>query len=301
LAGLGARAHWLLDLFTHFPLHYLLVLAPVSLLLWVMRRRAAAAFCTTCALYNAFLLAPLFRAPPVAGPPPDAALRVMEINLLRENGHSNEALRVIGEADADIVVALELTPAWLERLAPLRAKYPHVAAEPQEDCFGLAVFSRHPITDTRVLWLGYGFVPTLRMTLDVNGRAIDLIATHPPPPKDGEYSDVRNEQLRDLAREAATRKHPQLIVGDLNATPWTPHFRGLIREGHLHDSGRGAGLGGTWPSFAPSWLRIPIDHVLMSPELRVVSRRVGRPFGSDHVPLVVEVGFAREAAPAPRL
>lgn len=298
LASLGAAWHWLPDLASHFPLHYALLLIPATALLAAMRRRWAAGFCAVCALYNAWLLTPLFRAPEAEPAGGGAVLRVMEINLLRENGHSNEALRVIGEARADVVVALELTPEWIERLAALREEYPHVVAEPQDDCFGLAVFSRFPVVESRVLWLGYGFVPTLRVTLDVDGRKINLVATHPVPPKDGMQSDVRNDQLRDLAREAAQRERPLLLVGDLNITPWSPHFRALIRDGGLHDSGRGAGLSGTWPSFAPSWLRIPIDHVLATPEFRVTHREIGRPFGSDHVPLVVDVGYARAEPPA---
>jgi len=298
LAGLGAGAHWFLDFFVHFPLHYLLVLAPVSLLLWAMRRYKSAAFCTACAIYHVFLLAPLFRGPPADGPPPEAALRVMEINLLRENGRTDEALRSIREAEADVVVALELTPAWLEHLAPLRAQYPHVVAEAQDDCFGLGVFSKHPLTGARTLWLGYGWVPTLRLTVEADGRSLDVVATHAVPPKERTQTGARDEQLRDLAGLARERTRPLLIVGDLNITPWSPHFRALLREGGLMDSGRGHGLGGTWPSFVPAWLRIPIDHVLVTPELRVLNRSRGRSFGSDHVPLVVDVGYTRAALAA---
>ena len=130
------------------------------------------------------------------------------------------------------------------------------------------------------------------MTLDVGGRALDVLATHPVPPKDRIQTGARNEHLVDLADEATAGGRPLLLGGDLNATPWSPHFRRLVREGRLADSGRVFGLQGTWPSFAPAWLRIPIDHVLVSPQLRVRDRHTGRPFGSDHVPLLVDVAWA---------
>ncbi len=292
LAGLGAGAHWFLDFFTHFPLHYLLVLLPATTLLVALRRPLAASICAACLLYNAAQLVPLFRAPPRAAAAAGSALRVLEINVLRENKRADQALQAIRDAAPDVVVALEVTPEWLERLAPLRQRYPHVVAEPQDDCFGLAVFSAYPVLAHRTLWLGHGWVPSLRVTLDVGGRPLDLLATHAVPPKDRIQTGARNDQLVDLAEEAKAGGRPLLLVGDLNATPWSPHFRRLVREGRLADSGRGFGLKGTWPSFAPAWLRIPIDHVLVSPHLLVRDRRTGRPFGSDHVPLLVDVSWA---------
>ena len=71
------------------------------------------------------------------------------------------------------------------------------------------------------------------------------------------------------------------ILGDLNVSPWSPHFGGLLRE-----SGRG--VQATWPTnLAP--MRIPIDHCLVSPDVSVVGRRVGPDVGSDHFPIVVDV------------
>lgn len=293
VASLGAPWHWGLDYFSHFHLQYLVVLLPGMVFLAAARRPRAAAWCAACVIYNAALLLPLFRAPPVAARAgPAATLRVMEINLLRENGHSNQAVQVIRDAKADVVVALELTPEWLQRLEPLRADYPYIVAEPQEDCFGLAVFSRHRVTAERELWLEPRWVPSLRVVLDVNGRAVDVIATHPVPPKSAAQTQARDEQLRSLAREARARTGSLLLVGDLNATPWTPAFRALLRDGELENSGRGFGLTPTWPSFGPGRLfRIPIDHVLMSPDIRATGRRVGRAFGSDHLPLVVDLAF----------
>jgi len=39
-------------------------------------------------------------------------------------------------------------------------------------------------------------------------------------------------------------------------------------------------------------VRIAIDHLWASPELTVVSRRLGRPTGSDHSPVIVELARA---------
>lgn len=291
LAGFAGRWHWMPDLFAHFQLQYLVILAPAAVLLFLARRRRVALVCALCAAVTAAQVVPLYRAPAVPAPAALAPLRVLEINVLRENGHGDEALRAIRDADADLVLAMEVTEAWMRKLEVLRDAYPHVLAEPQEDCFGIAFFSKWPLRDGQTLWPGFGWVPMLRATMEVRGRAIDVVGAHAIPPVSGGRWDARNAQLREIANLAAARERPMVVVGDLNITPWSWHFRELLRGGGLVDSARGFGVQGTWISFGPSLLRIPIDHVLVSPEFRTTARRVGSPFGSDHLPLVVDLAL----------
>jgi endonuclease/exonuclease/phosphatase (EEP) superfamily protein YafD len=76
-------------------------------------------------------------------------------------------------------------------------------------------------------------------------------------------------------------------VGDLNVTPWNHRFRRLMQRSGLMDSSRGRGFQPTWPQDHPL-LRIPIDHVLHSPDILVVNRRIGREVNSDHSPVIVD-------------
>lgn len=77
-------------------------------------------------------------------------------------------------------------------------------------------------------------------------------------------------------------------MGDFNMTPWSPKFRQLVADSHLRDTVRGFGLQPTWPAGAPQFW-IPIDHVLVSPDILVVDRRVGPDLGSDHYPVIVDI------------
>jgi endonuclease/exonuclease/phosphatase (EEP) superfamily protein YafD len=77
------------------------------------------------------------------------------------------------------------------------------------------------------------------------------------------------------------------VLGDLNVSPWSWHFRRLVRESGLRDSMRGWGVQPSWPTFNPL-LRIPLDHALHSPGIRIADRQTGRRVGSDHYPLVID-------------
>jgi len=80
-----------------------------------------------------------------------------------------------------------------------------------------------------------------------------------------------------------------MLAGDFNTTPWAPGYRELLAA-DLRDGERALA---SWPAFLPFPV-IPIDHVLVSKELRVLSKRRGPPLGSDHYPIVVELATNRD-------
>jgi endonuclease/exonuclease/phosphatase (EEP) superfamily protein YafD len=77
-------------------------------------------------------------------------------------------------------------------------------------------------------------------------------------------------------------------MGDLNATPFSPRFKNLLIDCGLRDSSLGFGITRTWHSEIPL-LGLPIDHILVSRDLAVISREVGPKVGSDHRPVMVRV------------
>jgi endonuclease/exonuclease/phosphatase (EEP) superfamily protein YafD len=65
-------------------------------------------------------------------------------------------------------------------------------------------------------------------------------------------------------------------------------FRDFLATTGLKDSRVGFGWQPTWPTGSMS-LRIPIDHVLVEPDLVVLERQVGPDIGSDHLPVRVRL------------
>jgi len=94
-----------------------------------------------------------------------------------------------------------------------------------------------------------------------------------------------------LAKAAGASSLPAIVVGDLNATPWSNAFSGLGHAGLL----RATGLKPTWPAIGLGWMGIPIDHVLVTPHWSVMERQIGPNIGSDHLPVMVRIGLISES------
>jgi endonuclease/exonuclease/phosphatase (EEP) superfamily protein YafD len=133
-------------------------------------------------------------------------------------------------------------------------------------------------------------VPTIVSWLTVEGREMVLVGTHPLPPIGEARSALRNDQLRAIAEFLNQTDARRVLVGDLNTTSWSPHFRELLAAADLVDSRRGFGVQPTWFALG-GLLRLPIDHVLVSPEIEVMSRRIGPDIGSDHRPVIVDLSL----------
>jgi endonuclease/exonuclease/phosphatase (EEP) superfamily protein YafD len=80
------------------------------------------------------------------------------------------------------------------------------------------------------------------------------------------------------------------LAADFNITPWSPVFADILEGSGLRDSSLGFGVAPTWLS-RPLFFGLPIDHILVSPDIKVKNRHVGPDVGSDHFPVIADLAF----------
>ena len=294
LLGFMGGSGWVFDLMSHFRMQYLALavilfaVAAVCIRSWLL-----VLACLVPLLINATCVAPLFlpRAMPAGGGGTTPSFTLLHMNVLGHNSGYEHALKRIRETAPDLILIEELTDHWLEQLqAGLPPAYAHSLLKPRRDNFGIGLFSKKPLLEAEVLELGSAGVPTLQARFMLNGATISLLATHPVPPIGARMTRLRNEQLQALSAHIRGVSGPLLLVGDLNASRWSQPFRMLQKETGLHDSALGRGWQPTWPTTLPL-LGIPIDHALHTPDLQTLRREILGEIGSDHRPLLVEIGY----------
>lgn len=291
LLALGARWFWMLDLATHFRVQYACAAFPLLVAFLALRCYWLTLLPGAVLLVNLLLVVPVYL-PAERSRTDGRPIRVISANVHTGNRSYARFLEYVLSEQPDVVLAIEIDQDWAGALEALEAKYPHAVVRPRPDNFGIGLYSRFPILDHHVVELADSAVPTIVARLGSEEQTFTIIGTHPLPPVSAAYSGYRDRHLRALAELAARTAGPVVVLGDLNVTPWSPHFRDLLVRGRLRDSRQGFGIHATWPQHLP-WLRIPIDHALVSSEVVITDRRVGREVGSDHLPIVVEFGIAR--------
>ncbi|MDP9195425.1 MAG: endonuclease/exonuclease/phosphatase family protein [Pseudomonadota bacterium] len=290
-ASFLGRFHWVLDNLGQFRWQWgagFLVLAPLS---WweewrLKKRPVMAVLCLVMMIVNAALVVRLM---PVSqyfreAEMPPGRMRFMTANLYHSNPCRECFLETVRKTDPDFLAVQEVSHNWAASLEGLRQQLPHRVVKPRYDAFGIGFFSRWPVVSvTQTSHEGDGTFPMLRAVLETPAGPVAVMVVHPPPPAGGELAAIRNHQLQDIADDTALMKAPVVVLGDFNATPWSPHFRVLEKTGGLHN----ALFLPTWPSGI--WpLYIPIDHILVK-GLDVLDNRTARIEGSDHLARVTDV------------
>jgi endonuclease/exonuclease/phosphatase (EEP) superfamily protein YafD len=294
LFGFAGRQSWFLDLFSHFRVQYLVLLTLSGIVLLAARHHKTASIFLVFALINLVQISPLYLEVQKTPPANSMTLRVALINVNTKFGDAAKVSEFIRKADPDLLVLQETSSKWLKDLAWLHTPYPHSLAEPRDDNFGIAVFSKLPFARSEVVNLLENGVPSIIAEVTTQHGELHILATHPLPPVNYEYARWRNAQLEQLPRYVNATK-PTLLIGDLNLTPWSSHFRMLLQQTGLHDSARGFGVQPSWPNNNP-FLRIPLDHVLHSPGIVVLHREIGPDVKSDHFPLIVDIAVPQQLA-----
>jgi endonuclease/exonuclease/phosphatase (EEP) superfamily protein YafD len=292
LTSFAGQVWWGFELATHFRAQYALALGGFTLILLALRQWGWSALFGAFALLNLALIAPAFwednYVTSVFKNQP--SLRALLANVNAENRDSERLQRLIATSDPDIILLLEATPWLLDRLRNLGQRYPHGMSEPRDDPFGIALFSRYPLTQSRIVHLGDAASPpaiVATMAATARTRPFTLIGVHPWPPVSAGLAEGRNEQLRALASQVRQSSLPLLVLGDLNISPWSPWFARLLADSGLRDSRGGHGLQPSWPAgWWPLW--IPIDHALFSEGIQIQHREIGPAIGSDHYPVIVD-------------
>lgn len=227
----------------------------------------------------------------------DATVSVLFANVLMTNRDAQRLRRLIREHDPDLILAVETDAWWEAQLAEFERTYPYTLKQPQDNTYGMLLFSRLELRDPAVRFLVQDDVPSMhaRLLLRV-GQEIELRCLHPrpPAPQESDRSTQRDAELLIVGREIRKKQRPAIVLGDLNDVAWS-HTSDLFQNiSGLLDPRVGRGF---YSTFNARWplVRFPLDHIFHSPHFRLVAfRRLG-PIGSDHFPVYAKLSFEPEA------
>ncbi|MGR4068507.1 endonuclease/exonuclease/phosphatase family protein [Billgrantia sp. C5P2] len=215
-------------------------------------------------------------------------------NVLTTNRRAARLLEIIRQNDPDVVLTLESDAWWQEQLdAELDEKWPHSVKIPLDNLYGMHLYSRLSLSNTRVEWLIQDDIPSIHteVTLE-SGDTLRLHALHPRPPAPNESEETlwRDAELLLVGKTIHREPAPTIVAGDLNDVAWSRTTRLFCRISGMLDLRRGRGMYSTYHARYPL-LRWPLDHVFTSEHFTLKALRRLPYFGSDHFAILVSLCF----------
>lgn len=291
LAGDG---FWLSELAVHWRLHMAVLSALFSCAFVVAGRWLPSLWMFVLAVSFAFpaikIYAPL--------PPPSghavAKVTILQFNVLYTNGKFSASIPWIKAQNADIIILQEINEERAKELGELKKIYPwsQVKLNKNREAFGMAIFSRLPVQKFNYVGIGDGWNHYSLTEFLIKNKKLHLYELHTPPPMSEFFFEQRNLSLELLANVMAKDKTAyRLLVGDLNNTVYSRYFQNILSLADLHHAQQNYNIYGTWPDILPAPLRIGIDHLLASKNIKIEKRVIGEKQMSDHLPVVTTISL----------
>ncbi|WP_146588821.1 endonuclease/exonuclease/phosphatase family protein [Puniceibacterium confluentis] len=225
-----------------------------------------------------------------------AQVSVLAANVKMSNRDYGKLVELIRTEQPDIFIGLETDAPWAESLRDVAGDFLHRIERPQDNGYGMIVYSRLPMRDIEVRNMVVDGVPSVRAIAETrSGLAFRLYAIHPEPPVPNHDSEGRDAEIAVVGMEAKNDTLPSLVVGDINDVAWSATTRRFQRLSGLLDPRVGRGFYNTFD--ARYWaFRWPLDHLFHDPEFRLVDIRRGPFIGSDHFPMLFTLALTPHAA-----
>jgi endonuclease/exonuclease/phosphatase (EEP) superfamily protein YafD len=218
-------------------------------------------------------------------------IKIMAANVLTPNRNAKGLIELVRENAPDILVTLESDAWWQAKLDALEPDYPFTIKCPLDNLYGMHVYSKLQLTDSRVDYLVEPDVPSIHALVSLpSGQQIRVHFLHPAPPSptENEQSLERDAELIIVAKSVAGTDLPVIVTGDLNDVAWSETTRLFRKISGLLDPRVGRGMFNTF--HANYWfIRWPLDHLFHSKHFSLSYMRRLRGFGSDHFPLLTEL------------
>lgn len=266
---------------------------------WGLALRVALAACLALQAMHMLPYTPLVRRQvrDSRNPDPRNGIRLLFANVLQSNRDAAALLAVVRDVDPDVILALEADAWWNEQLAVLADTHPFTVLRPQDNTYGMLLFSRIELVDAKVSFLVQDDVPSIHATLHLrSGRAIALHCLHPRPPSptESDSSVVRDAELLIVGRAVRQDPRPVIVMGDMNDVAWS-HTSTLFRDiSGLLDPRVGRGFFNTFNA-KHRLVRFPLDHFFHSNDFCLVEFRRLPHVGSDHFPVYIHLSHEPQA------
>ncbi|AZQ45225.1 endonuclease/exonuclease/phosphatase family protein [Nonlabens ponticola] len=214
-------------------------------------------------------------------------LKIYTANVLQSNKKNEKLFDEISERQPDLIVFTETNDRWMNEIRiAIGDDYPYKVEQPQDNTYGMLVYSKLPLSNTSVQFMVDPKIPSIHAQVEMrNGNLFQLYAIHPTPPmpQHNDMSTDRDTELMKTALMSNKSELPVIVLGDFNDVAWSDSTELTKTVAKLLDLRIGRGFYNTFHA-QYFFFRWPLDHILIAPQFFHEESGTGVNFGSDHFP-----------------
>ena len=281
LLSFFGRYHWFFNLFDQFWSFYLIISIVLALIFVYLKKNIQIVLSLLVIIICVSIFYKLKSHSPRAL---ESSFKIYYHNINSSNSSLEELSKNIKNSNAEIVMLVEATPEVEHVLTHNLGDYFNKYSLSRDDNFGFLILSKSNFKLEEVHERD-GIPVYVKFFIDKYNMKAYLL--HLPPPLWREAWRTQKEILALIANEINKNKNQSfLILGDLNMTTSSSPFQDFYRQLDSNFYSQELFLQGTWPSFMPGVLSLPIDHVLSNINFET---KIGPAVGSDHKSIVVRI------------
>lgn len=224
-------------------------------------------------------------------------ISILVSNVFTYNKRSDKLIDLVNERKPDLFLTLETDKRWENELSCLEKEYKYTVKVPQDNLYGMHLYSKLKLEDTKVRFIVQEGIPSIHGYVYLrNGKKVRIYCLHPmpPSPSESDTSTNRDAEILMLGRDLKEDKEPVLVFGDLNDVAWSRTTKLFQKISGLLDPRIGRGFFNTFHS--KYWFfRWPLDHVFHSSDFTLIEIARERNIGSDHFPMYINLNFEPSA------
>jgi len=220
-------------------------------------------------------------------------------NVLESNTHTEALFDEIEKRNPDLIVFTETNERWMQDIRQnIGEEYPYKVEQPQDNTYGMILYSKLPLRDASVKFLVDPKIPSIHAQAQMrNGEWFQLYAIHPTPPmpQHNPSSSDRDTELLKTAIMSYQSELPVVLMGDFNDVAWADSTELTTTIGKLLNLRIGRGFYNTYHAQYPVF-RWSLDHIFVSSEFRLTNAGTGVDIESDHFPMYATLSYEPKLA-----
>lgn len=231
------------------------------------------------------------------GADPTTLISVMISNVLMTNDRYDKLIELVNDKEPDILLTLESDKKWEKELEVIENKYPYSVKVPQDNYYGMHLYSKMKLEEIEVKYLIKDTIPSIHGFVRLNNdNRINIHCVHPKPPSpsESEVSTNRDAELLLVGKDVKKDQETVLVFGDLNDVAWSRTTKLFLKISGLLDPRIGRGFYNTYHA-QHKFFRWPLDHVFHTDDFTLIELTRMQDIGSDHFPIYIKLNYEPRA------